>query len=63
MSDEQAHQIDMLRQEVRDLTTQVHDLVDAWNTARGVVKFVKWMGSLATAIAAILALVKLGAQK
>lgn len=47
------HEMRQLRNEVRELTAQVHDLVEAWNTARGLVKFVKMMGSIATAGAAV----------
>ena len=42
-----------IRHEVAELKSAVKDLVDAWNTARGVVRFVKWMGSIATALSAI----------
>lgn len=47
------HEMRQLRAEVRELSQQVHDLVEAWNTARGLVKFVKMIGSIATAGAAI----------
>lgn len=50
------HELRQLRCEVRELSQQVHDLVEAWNTARGVVRFVKTLGSVATAGAAIWAL-------
>ena len=63
MSEPNSTEIALLRQEVRDLTVQVHDLVDAWNTARGVVKFVKLLGSLAASAAAVWALIKLGAHR
>lgn len=63
MTEPNSAEIALLRQEVRELTGQVHDLVEAWNTARGVVKFVKLLGSLATAAAAVWALFKLGASR
>lgn len=47
------HEMRQLRNEVRELSQQVHDLVEAWNTARGLVRFVKVLGQLATAGAAI----------
>jgi hypothetical protein len=53
------HQIHKLRGEVQELSEQVHDLVDAWKTAHGVVRFVKWMGGLATAGTALWVLVKM----
>ncbi|OOG61433.1 hypothetical protein B0E46_15765 [Rhodanobacter sp. B04] len=47
------HEMRLLRAEVRELSQQVHDLVEAWNTARGMVKFIKLLGSIATAGGAI----------
>lgn len=49
-----------LRGDVLELSHQVHDLVQAWNTARGMVKFVRVVGGIATALAATWALVKFG---
>lgn len=40
------------------LTTQVHDLVAAWNTANNVVAFVKWLAGIATAIGVVVAAIK-----
>lgn len=48
-----------LRREVRELSGNVQDLVEAWRTAHGVVRFVKWMGSLAVAVAALWALIQM----
>ena len=45
---------------VDDLATKVDDLLIAWNTARGALRFVKLMGGLAAAVAAFWSLVKLG---
>jgi len=58
MSD--SSEITALRQDVAALSRDVKDLVDAWNTARGVVRFVKLLGSVATAVAAMWALIKIG---
>ena len=48
-----------LRTEVRDLNAQVRGLVEAWETAQGIVKFMKFLGTMATAGAAIWALVSI----
>lgn len=44
------------REEVKQLSSDVRDLIEAWQTARGLVKFVKLIGSIATAFAALWAL-------
>lgn len=49
-----------VEQKVDDLARQIQSLVEAWNTARGVVKFVKVIGSVATAVTAMWALLKVG---
>jgi len=49
-----------VEQKVDDLALQIASLVEAWNTARGLVKFVKVTGSIATAFAAIWALIRIG---
>lgn len=41
----------------------IRGLLDAWRTASGVVKAVKWVGKLAAAITTIYALIKLGSIK
>jgi len=48
-----------LRTEVRDLNEQVRGLVEAWETAQGIVKFMKFLGTMATAGAAIWALISM----
>lgn len=58
MSD--SSEITALRQDVAALRRDVKDLVEAWDTARGVVKFMKVLGSIATAITATWALIKIG---
>lgn len=52
-------EVSQLRAEVSELTTSVRELVVAWNTARGVVRFVRWMGALATAVTALWALIRM----
>lgn len=56
-SPEWQREIHALRIEVRDLNAQVRGLVEAWETAQGIVKFMKFLGTMATAGAAIWALV------
>jgi len=38
--------------------TRIESLLNAWNTASGVVKFVKWLGGLAMAMTAIWAMIR-----
>lgn len=52
-----------VEQKVDALAAKVDDLLLAWNTARGMVRFVKFLGGLATAITAMWALVQLGSHK
>lgn len=42
-----------LQKEVERLTDQVHNLVDAWNTANNLVKFIKWVSSASIACSII----------
>lgn len=56
-------EVHALRVEVRDLNEQVRGLVEAWNTAQGVVKFMKMMGSMATAAAAVWVLIRLAVER
>lgn len=41
------------------LTSDVEDLVSAWKAANIVVGFIKWAGGVATALTALIALIKL----
>ncbi|ODT97414.1 MAG: hypothetical protein ABS82_00210 [Rhodanobacter sp. SCN 67-45] len=52
-------EVHSLRRDVAELSGNVHDLVEAWRTAHGVVRFVKWMGGMATAGTALWALIQL----
>lgn len=45
------NEVESLKKEVADMRADIKDLVDAWNTARGVTSFVKWVGSLAAGAA------------
>lgn len=60
MSEDLREEVAELRQEVRDLKKSVEDLVLAWNTAKGMTAFVKWLASLAIAGGVIYALIAHG---
>jgi hypothetical protein len=47
-----------VRADIQALRTDVQDLVSAWKTATGVVKFVKWLSTLMAAMAVIYATLK-----
>lgn len=55
-------EIRALRREVAELRGSVQDLVIAWNTAQGVVRFFKWLGGIATAATALWALIELAVR-
>ena len=42
-----------LRMDISELRCEIAGLVEAWRTANGVVKFVKWLAGLAAAFAVI----------
>ena len=44
--------------ELKAVLKELKDLLDAWNTATGMVRFVKWLSTFATAIAVLYATVK-----
>lgn len=50
------HEIRQLTAKVDELSRDVRDLVDAWNTARGLLRFVRLLGQLSIAGAGIWAL-------
>jgi hypothetical protein len=53
-------EVQALRSDVATLSRSIRELLEAWNTARGLVKFVKLIGTLAGGIAAIWALMRIG---
>jgi hypothetical protein len=59
MTEIDANEIRELRREVEEMRKDVRDLIDAWRTARGVVRFVKYVAGFATALTSLWALVKL----
>lgn len=50
--------VDALNTKVENLSNQIKELLEAWNTATGVVKFVKWLSSIAGAILVIVGFFK-----
>lgn len=49
------HEVNDLKEEVSGLRKDIKDLIDAWNTAKGVTAFVKWLAATVLAIGVILA--------
>ena len=47
-----------MQEELKAVRKELKDLLDAWNTATGVVRFVKWLSTLVAAIAVITAAFK-----
>lgn len=50
--------LEAMQSELKAVRKELKDLLDAWNTATGVVRFVKWLSTLVTAGAIIFAAVK-----
>lgn len=42
--------MDEMKADMKELKGQVKELLEAWNTASGLVRFVKWLAGLAAAI-------------
>lgn len=53
----------ILQSEISGLRNDIGMLLDAWNTASGVLRFVRALGALAFAIASIWALIRLTLHK
>ncbi len=47
--------LEAMQSELKAVRKELKDLLDAWNTATGVVRFVKWLSTLVTAGAIIFA--------
>lgn len=43
--------VEEMKDDLRELKTEVKGLLEAWNTATGLLKFVKWLVGLAAAMA------------
>ena len=67
MSLELEAKVERLSDDVKELRAEIHDLVDAFNTARGVVKFVKVLSTtiaaVSAAVAGVWALFHIGGSK
>jgi len=48
-----------IEKKIDKLSSDVEDLVSAWKAANLVVGFIKWAGGIATALTALIALLKL----
>jgi hypothetical protein len=55
--------VDALAADNRALAAKVDGLLEAWNTARGMVRFIKLLGQISLAFAAIWGLFQLGSHK
>lgn len=53
MSAESEIELAEIRQDIADLRGDIAGLLEAWNTANGVVKFVKWIAALVAAFSTI----------
>lgn len=50
--------LEAVQEELKAVRKELKDLLDAWNTATGMVRFVKWLSTFATALAVLYATVK-----
>jgi hypothetical protein len=50
-------ELEAVQEELKAVRVELKGLLDAWNTATGVVRFVKWFATLVTASAVIFAAV------
>lgn len=39
-----------LKEEIKELQGDIKDLVEAWNAAKGLTTFIKWLASIAAAV-------------
>ena len=50
--------IDEMSEQIKTLTTQMESLVTAWNQAKGVISFVKWVVGISGSAVAFLLFIK-----
>ncbi len=47
-----------MQEDLKAVRKELKDLLEAWNTATGMVRFVKWLSTFATALAVLYATIK-----
>jgi hypothetical protein len=47
-----------VQEELKAVRKELKDLLEAWNTATGMVRFVKWLSTLMAALAVVYATIK-----
>lgn len=47
-----------VHEELKELRGDIKDLIEAWNTAKGITSFVKWLSGILVGVASIFAFVK-----
>lgn len=50
--------IDEMSEQIKTLTTQMESLITAWNQAKGVVSFIKWVVGISGSVAAFILFIK-----
>lgn len=50
--------LEAMQEELKAVRKDLKDLLDAWNTATGMVRFVKWLSTLMAALAVVYATIK-----
>lgn len=63
MNDINAQDLARVEAKVDNLAGKVEALLEAWNTAQGMVRFIKFLGGMATAATAMWALLQLARHK
>lgn len=57
-TDEELIRYDDLKKEIKELREDVRDLIYAWNQAKGVLTFVKWLLGIAGSISVFIIFIK-----
>ena len=50
--------IEAVQEELKAVRKELKDLLEAWNTATGMVRFVKWLSTMMAALAVVYATIK-----
>jgi hypothetical protein len=56
-------QLQRVENELAALRADINSLLEAWRAAQGMVRFIKFLGGMATAVTAVWAMAKLGSGK